>query len=411
MRIGSGSHVSFADTARRLWEAGQAAIHRGLERISSGLRINRAADDAAGLAISERLHGQRFGMEQAARNTQDAISLAQTAEGTLAQHHSVLQRMRTIAVQSANGLYSASQRAGLQSELNQLITEIDASAANANFNGRNLLDGSFLDARFQNGANARDSVSMSIARFDSVGLRLRAQGAALVGANSAGGATSPTPTLAATPPPAPTAPDPTDPTATATDPATTDPTPTDPTTPETSAPDPTAPTTGPGSGKGKGVNNGNGNGIIKNGGGGGGGSTAPAPTPPTAPAPTDPAAPAPTAPMPAASTAAPTPAGWALSVLDTDSAAHAIGIIDDAIWLVSRGRTELGAAANAFGHRLRSLSVAISNHEAAYSRIRDADIAYEMSRLVRHQISSQAAASMMAQAHSAEQHAARLLLG
>ncbi|MDO5698214.1 MAG: flagellin [Dermatophilus congolensis] len=399
MRIGLGA--ALADTARRVWESGQAAIHRGIERISTGLRINRAADDAAGLAISERMQGRRFGLEQATRNTQDAISLTQTAEGTLAQHHAVLQRMRTIAVQSANGIYSADQRSALQTELNQLITEVDASSQNANFNGRNLLDGSFLDARFQAGANGGDTVSLSIARFDSVGLRLRALGASLVdprsGFGSVVGGTSTT--TATAPVMAPT----TDPATIIDTTVTTDTT--TPTTPETTTTETTAPTTGPGSGKGQGVHNGNGNGIIKNGngggkGGGGGAATAPAPTPPTAPGSTAPATPV----APAA------PGGWALSVMDVESAQNAIGILDDAIWLVSRGRAELGAAENSFGHRLRSMSVEMANLDAAYSRIRDADLAYEMSRLVRHQISSQAAASMMAQANAQEQNAARLLL-
>lgn len=419
MRIGLGT--ALADTARRVWESGQAAVMRGIERISSGLRINRAADDAAGLAISERMQGQRFGLEQASRNTQDAISLTQTAEGTLAQHHSLLQRMRTVALQSANGIYSADQRSALQTELNQLITEIDAGATHTNFNGRNLLDGSFLDARFQSGANRGDTVSLSIARFDSVGLRLRALGSSLVTpssghtGNTGPASTSPAPAQSApvvavapaapSAPSAPGAPAP-DPTA-STDPGTTT----------------TAPTTGPGSGQGN--NNGNGYGVIKNGGGngngngnGGGGATTPPPTttpptttpPPTATPPDGTTSPPTTAPPTGTTAPAAPTSGWALSVMDVESAQQAIGIIDDAIWLVSRGRSELGAAENVFGHRLRAMGVAMNNLDAAYSRIRDADLAYEMSRLVRHQISSQAAASMMAQANSAEQSAARLLL-
>ncbi|MBN2083231.1 hypothetical protein JW859_13615 [bacterium] len=116
-------------------------ISKSLERLSSGLRINRAADDAAGLSISEKLRGQIRGLSRASMNALDGISLIQTAEGALNEVHSILQRMRELAVQSANGIYTSDDRAALQLEVTQLIDEIDRISASTEFNTKNLLDG------------------------------------------------------------------------------------------------------------------------------------------------------------------------------------------------------------------------------------------------------------------------------
>ncbi|NLY74098.1 MAG: hypothetical protein GX075_02195 [Firmicutes bacterium] len=112
-----------------------------MEKLSSGLRINRAADDAAGLAISETMRSQIRGLNQAARNSQDAISLLQTAEGALTETHSILHRMRELAVQAANATYTANDRSELQKEIEQLKDEIDRIANTTSFNNKNLLDG------------------------------------------------------------------------------------------------------------------------------------------------------------------------------------------------------------------------------------------------------------------------------
>src|SRR5215831_15375821 len=138
-----------------------SSLATALQRLSSGLRINSAKDDAAGLAISERFTSQIRGLNQAARNANDGISLAQVAEGALGSVDSNLQRMRELAVQSANSTNSASDRAALQQEVAQLITEIDRVATQTQFNGLNLLDGTFTAQQFQVGANAGQTITIS----------------------------------------------------------------------------------------------------------------------------------------------------------------------------------------------------------------------------------------------------------
>jgi len=147
----------------------QRSLHRnskGLsvnyERLSSGLRINSAKDDAAGLAISERFGAQVRGLNQAGRNANDAISLAKTAEGGLVETTNNLQRLRELAVQAANDTYTASDRAAIQTEVNQLLEEIDRVASQTQFNGQNLLDGSYNNRVFQIGANAGQTIQFSI---------------------------------------------------------------------------------------------------------------------------------------------------------------------------------------------------------------------------------------------------------
>lgn len=149
--------------AQRNLTTSQASLSTSLQRLSSGLRINSARDDAAGLAISERLSSQIGGLNQAVRNANDGISLAQTAEGALQQIGSNLQRIRDLAVQSANGTNSVSDRAALNNEASQLISEINRVASATNFNGVNLLDGSFTAQTFQVGANgtANDQITIS----------------------------------------------------------------------------------------------------------------------------------------------------------------------------------------------------------------------------------------------------------
>lgn len=149
--------------AQRNLTTSQSALATSLQRLSSGLRINSAKDDAAGLAISDRMTSQINGSNQAARNANDGISLAQTAEGDLAQIGNNLQRMRDLSVQSSNVTNSASDRAALQGEVAQLVAENNRIAANSSFNGVKLLDGTFSNQTFQVGANntTNDRITVS----------------------------------------------------------------------------------------------------------------------------------------------------------------------------------------------------------------------------------------------------------
>ncbi len=148
-------------TAQRNLNSSQSELNTSLQRLSSGLRINSAKDDAAGLAISERFTSQIRGLNQAARNANDGISLAQTAEGALSEIGNNLQRIRELAVQSANATNSASDRASLQAEASQLTAEITRVANQTQFNGTNLLNGSFTNQSFQVGANANQTIDIS----------------------------------------------------------------------------------------------------------------------------------------------------------------------------------------------------------------------------------------------------------
>src|SRR3989338_4938626 len=129
--------------AQRNLNSSQSALQISLQRLSSGLRINSAKDDAAGLSIADRMTSQIRGLNQAVRNANDGTSLAQTAEGALQESGNILQRMRELAIQSANATNSASDRRSLQSEANQLMAELNRISATTNFNGLNLLDGTF----------------------------------------------------------------------------------------------------------------------------------------------------------------------------------------------------------------------------------------------------------------------------
>ena len=155
------TNIASLNSQRNL-NGSQAALQTSLQRLSSGLRINSAKDDAAGLAISERMGAQVRGLNQAVRNSNDAVSLAQTAEGSLAEIGNVLQRMREIAVQSANDTNTSVDRAALQTEATQLSAEIDRIAGASQFSGKNLLDGTFGSSTFQVGANAGQTIAVSI---------------------------------------------------------------------------------------------------------------------------------------------------------------------------------------------------------------------------------------------------------
>ncbi|MCE5180390.1 MAG: flagellin [Betaproteobacteria bacterium] len=149
--------------AQRNLNTSQSSLATALQRLSSGLRINSAKDDSAGLAISERMTAQVRGLDQAVRNANDGISLAQTTEGALVETTNALQRIRELAVQSANDTNSASDRSALQAEVAQLQQEINRIATTTQFNGKNLLDGTFAGQNFQVGANANQTIGISVA--------------------------------------------------------------------------------------------------------------------------------------------------------------------------------------------------------------------------------------------------------
>jgi flagellin len=153
-------HNVEALNAHRQLQSTSDKLSKAMERLSSGYRINRAADDAAGLAISEKMRGQISGLSQAQRNLQDAVSMVQTAEGTLNEVHSMLQRVRELAVQYKNGTLSANNQLALQSEVNQLASEIERLGQSADFNGIKLLN-TAQTISFQVGANDGETIGVA----------------------------------------------------------------------------------------------------------------------------------------------------------------------------------------------------------------------------------------------------------
>jgi flagellin len=183
MALTVNTNVASLNTQRNL-NASSKGLDTSLQRLSTGFRINSAKDDAAGLQISNRLTSQISGLGVATRNANDGISLAQTAEGALQQSTSILQRMRDLALQSANGSNGASERAALQGEVSQLQQELDRIAQTTSFAGRKIIDGSFGSQNFQVGANAYEGINVSIgsAATDRIGSqRYDSSGAAVVG--------------------------------------------------------------------------------------------------------------------------------------------------------------------------------------------------------------------------------------
>jgi flagellin len=152
-------------TAQRNLSTSQSSLNTSIQRLSSGLRINSAKDDAAGLAISERFTSQIRGLNQAARNANDGISLAQVTEGAMKSAGDILQRVRELAVQSANASNSSGDRKALQQEVSQLVAELDRISQTTEFNGQKLLDGTFGTQQFQVGANANQTITAATANL------------------------------------------------------------------------------------------------------------------------------------------------------------------------------------------------------------------------------------------------------
>lgn len=172
------NHNMSALYADRVLGISNANIQGNIEKLSSGERINRAGDDASGLAVSEKMRSQIRGLNQASRNIENGVSFLQTTEGYLAETTDILQRVRELAVQSANGIYSDEDRMQIQVEVSQLVAEVDRIASQAQFNGMNLLTGSFAQdgnrvMQFQVGANMDQNVRVYIGTMTAQALSLR----------------------------------------------------------------------------------------------------------------------------------------------------------------------------------------------------------------------------------------------
>ena len=166
-------NMAAANTNRQLGIT-NGSLSKATEKLSSGYRINRAGDDAAGLSISEKMRGQIRGLDQASTNAQDGISLIQTAEGALNETHSILQRMRELSVQASNDTNVAKDRDAIKAEIDQLATEITRIASTTEFNTMKLLDGNFTSKKLQVGANKGQKISFSISGMTATNLGVNA---------------------------------------------------------------------------------------------------------------------------------------------------------------------------------------------------------------------------------------------
>ncbi|MPQ99508.1 flagellin [Modestobacter sp. I12A-02628] len=415
-----------AMNAYRNLNATNDSMNKSLEKLSSGSRINRAADDAAGLAISEGMRSQIGGLKMAVRNTQDGISVVQTAEGALTETHSILQRMRDLSVQASNdaGL-NADAKKNIQTEVTQLKSELDRITTTTTFNGAKLLDGSYTGKNFQVGANAGETISISIGAagrgMNATGLGVNGVDVTSVGkyqVSAAAAAGKVSTTLASQ-------------TAASTATITVD------------ATDASFTASGVDSFK-------NLKGTISFGGksfdlgsvdysavtatGAAGASAASAALNAAAQSAFGTSAAFTVAPttivfnagnVAAANTATMgsymTSGGFALSSSAADvaaatvsftggsGAADALTAIDKAISTVSTVRANLGALQNRFDHTINNLNVAVENLTASESRIRDTDMAQEMTNFTKSQILSQAGTAMLSQANQAPQGILSLL--
>lgn len=272
--------------ASRQLKFNQLNLNKEIQKLSSGNRINQAADDASGLAVSEKMRSQIRGLQQAARNAENGISFIQTAEGYLQETTDILQRIRELAVQSANGIYSEDDRMQIQVEVLQLVDEIDRVASHAQFNGMNLLTGRFSSPTagnsvasmwFHIGANIDQRIRVYIGTMTSRGLGVR------------------------------------------------------------------------------------------------------------------------------------TITGSALSISSVDKANMTLGLVDSALTKVARQRADLGAYQERLEYLTKGVLVGAENMQAAESRIRDTDMAFEMSNFTRDQILTQTATAMLAQSNQQPQLILQLL--
>jgi flagellin len=180
------NHNMSAINAQRVQSDSVKEVTKNMEKLASGMRINRAGDDASGLAVSEKMRAQIRGLGQASRNAGDGISFIQTTEGYLQESQDILQRLRELAVQSSNGIYTAQDRQQIQVEVSQLVDEIDRVASHAQFNGMNMLTGAFAREEgtntvpaamwFQIGANVDQRTRVYVGTMSSMALGLKAIG-------------------------------------------------------------------------------------------------------------------------------------------------------------------------------------------------------------------------------------------
>lgn len=354
----------------------QTSMQTSLERLSSGLRINRAADDAAGLAISEKLRSQVSGLNQAQANAQDGVSLIQTAEGALNETHSILQRMRTLAVQSASDTNTSEDRAQIQKEVAALTKEIEGISTRTQFNGRELLNGGFTSQKLQIGANQGQTMDVSIANVGVSGLSLGTVATAdapAVATSAALGTVAGDGTITAT--------------------------------------------TDPGHDLKAGTYTLGGNGVVTNNAGDEVGTWSSDGTTGTVSfangasiALADTWANGDTIAVTAGSDTQ--EAGDVVPGVDLSTQAGAntaLLQIDNAISTVSSQRADLGALQNRLSHTINNLGVSAENLAASESRIRDTDMAKEMTSFTRSQILQQAGVSMLAQANQSSQSVLKLL--
>ena len=387
MGLSVNNNIAAMNSYRNL-SVTDSQMSKSLEKLSSGFRINRAADDAAGLAISEGLRSQIGGLKVAVRNTQDGVSVVQTAEGALTETHSILQRMRDLSVQASNtGSLNDDAKKNIQSEVSQLKSELDRIATTTNFNGKSLLDGNY-NTSFQVGSNAGETIAVS------VGTAMGAEGLGVAGvdvsaAGTGGTATSATTAAAASGKSSVTL------------------------NSATLVADDFDSLEGSVSFNGKSLDLasvkyaatddatarlgkvnaaldatfGAGNLVATNSGGlkiEAGTALGATPT-------------------------AQEKADATVSFTAASGASQAIKKIDDAIKTVSTTRADLGAIQNRFEHTVNNLYVAVENLTASESRIRDTDMAQEMTNFTRAQILTQAGTAMLAQANQAPQGILRLL--
>jgi flagellin len=387
MGLSINQNIAAVNSYRNLSNT-QNDLSKSLEKLSSGFRINRAADDAAGLAISEGLRSQIGGLKQAVRNSQDGISVVQTAEGALTETHAILQRMRDLGVQAANdGGLSSDAKGNIQSEMSQLKDELTRIADTTQFNGTKLLDGNY-SGKFQVGANVGETISVGVGTaMSSAGLGISGVDVTSTGAGLAVAQT----------------------TATA---------------------DATAGVVTVGTGDfALSENFDNLNGTISIGDKSldlstvkfEAGSTAAARLAAVNTAleakfgnagdATSVTATASATGLVFTQDAGPTTATAANSLTGKQStgAEGAITAIDAAIKTVSTTRADLGAVQNRFDHTVKNLNVAVENLSASESRIRDTDMASEMVQFTRAQILSQAGTAMLAQANQIPQGVLSLL--
>lgn len=385
MGLSVNTNIAAINSYRNL-STTDSQMNKSLEKLSSGYRINRAADDAAGLAISEGLRSQIGGLKVAVRNTQDGVSVVQTAEGALTETHSILQRMRDLAVQSANDSNDTNSRAAIDAEADALRAELTRIADKTTFNNVQLLNGSYTDKKFQVGYAASDTIAVSIS-----GGGRAAYNVFTDSIPTAGGTW--TFTQAA-----------------------------DTTGPVTSAAISVTTAAGVGgSTVADVVNNLNADTAFKtafkasidsatgnlkvtalSGNGSAVGFTAGTVTGVTAG----------TGVAEAATGGGFSDVDLGLAAVDLTSqtgANTAIGLLDTAIQTVSTARANLGALQNRFEHTINNLNVTAENLTASESRIRDTDMAKEMTNFSRTQILSQAGTSMLAQANAASQSILKLL--